>query len=219
MRRIMDYWHKLNKSGKVEQSVLISLLLAITIGVVVLLAIVYPVYGASNTSTGDGLCHFNTALRNAMPKGTKVAIPLLLCGEKSAKIYANDYSKCPAQYKGDAKNCGAYQIAVLADRCLYRGGGKDSYLGIMTSEYDICFKDVKVTNMGEGQKIKEQDLKRVVGETQSQLPHKLTKEDVNFKASGNFGDIVDIGINTPFKIRFIDDNNNYICIGNNICVL
>src|SRR3989344_3867993 len=83
------------KRGKIEQSVLVSILLAIIIGGVILVTIVFPVSSAGG-GLSDGLCHFNMALRTALPTTTKPIAGTSLCREiEIGTINADKYSKCP----------------------------------------------------------------------------------------------------------------------------
>lgn len=202
----------MNKSGKIEQGVLISIILAIVIGVIVLTAVVFPVSGAAGGGLSDELCHFNMALRSSLPLGSKFLINPILCSEINVgDIRADAYGKCPIVYKDNAELCGAYQVAELADRCLYRGGGRSPELGV-AAEFFICFKNVKVRNLGELQ-ISETELLNVIGE--NRFKHGLKKTDINF-----FQQDVEKSITAGKEIGLTFDNvatNKNVCIGVTPC--
>lgn len=200
------------KLGKIEQSVLVSILLAIVIGGVILVVIVFPVSGTGG-GLSDGLCHFNMALRNALPSvGLKSVAGTSLCQEiKVGTINADADSKCPKSYDNDETKCGAYQLAVLADRCWYRGGGRNSNLGELDTDWEICFKEIKVYNLGD-QLISENDIKNVISE--NKFAHNLKSNDITFEfadAEGviSKGESVRIEFITPQKPQ----GDNYVCIG------
>ena len=202
----------MNKSGKIEQSVLISIILAIVIGVIVLTAVVFPVSGAAGGGLSDELCHFNMALRNSLPSGSKFLINPILCSEVNVgNINANSYDTCPTIYKDNAELCGAYQIAKLADRCLYRGGGRNPELGLQ-NEFFICFKNIKLRNL-ENNKISEETILNVIGE--NTFKHGLKKTDINL-----FQQDQDKVITAGEAIGITFDNtgsNENVCIGATPC--
>jgi len=177
------------KRGKIEQSVLVSILLAIIIGGVILVTIVFPVSSAGG-GLSTGLCHFNMALRNALPTTTKFIAGTSLCREiEIGTINADNYPKCPPSYDKNPVKCGAYQLAVLADRCLYRGGGRDSNLGFedTDTEWQICFNKITVRNRGE-LPISENDVKAVINE--NEFTYNIKSNDIVFgfeKSESPFG--------------------------------
>ena len=221
------------KRGKIEQSVLVSILLAIIIGGVILVTIVFPVSSAGG-GLSDGLCHFNMALRTALPTTTKPIAGTSLCREiEIGTINADKYSKCPKSYDADPVKCGAYQLAVLADRCLYRGGGSSSVLGVGGMDWQICFNKITVRNRGE-LPISENDVKAVINE--NEFTHKIRSADITFgfeKLESLFGFGLinipkekDISKGEGFGMQFIVaasgevntegitiKETNYVCIG------
>src|SRR3990167_9639108 len=223
------------KRGKIEQSVLVSILLAIIIGGVILVTIVFPV-SAAGGGLSDGLCHFNMALRNALPTTTKFIAGTSLCREIEIKtINADNYPKCPPSYDKNPVKCGAYQLAVLADRCLYRGGGRDSNLGFedTDTEWQICFNKITVRNRGE-LPISENDVKAVINE--NEFTYNIKSADITFgfeKSESPFGfGIINIpkekgiskgeGFGMQFIVAASGEVNaegitiketNYVCIG------
>ncbi|MEK6923325.1 MAG: hypothetical protein AABW84_01365 [Nanoarchaeota archaeon] len=193
------------KQGKIEQSVLVSILLAIVIGGVILVAVVFPVAGTGG-GLSDRLCHFNMALGAALPTGIKFIAGTGLCQEiEVGTIDAAEYSKCPKSYNKDATKCGAYQLAVLADRCLYRGGGRGADLGPVNLEWGICFKSITVKNLGFLQ-ISENEIKTVIKE--NEFSHKIKSDDIklDFKE--------EISKDKNFNIYFVNVplSNNYVLI-------
>lgn len=132
----------MNKRG-LEKKIVAELIIAIFIGVVVLIVVYIFIAGVS---IKEGICKVKSSALSLAPNDAiKTAVSgFTSCSAINEKIDGNDFSKCTNEIekqfnncKGDEickleaqRNCAAYQMAKLAERCWFMYSGTSGFEGI-----------------------------------------------------------------------------------------
>lgn len=126
----------MNKRG-ITKSLLAKIVIAILVGIVVLVVFFMV---AKGMKFEDASCRMKSSILTITPIGTKWMVGSLAdCSATPEQIDGNDWSKCTEDIKKDYDACGkdevcrldaqrecaAYQLAKLADRCWQRYGAGD----------------------------------------------------------------------------------------------
>jgi len=126
----------MNKRG-MTKSLLAKIVIAILVGIVVLIVFFMV---AKGMKFEDASCRMKSSILSLVPSGTKWMLGGLTdCSATPEQIDGNDWSKCTEDIKKDydacgkdescrldaQRECGAYQLAKLADRCYGRYGRND----------------------------------------------------------------------------------------------
>ncbi|MBD3263288.1 hypothetical protein GF374_02825 [Candidatus Woesearchaeota archaeon] len=187
-----------SKKALTQGQLVAGIVITIVAFMVVYFAVVAPIASGAPSTFSDEMCHMNTALINAVGTGGKWIPPLFFCSMRKAEIKADNWKECPEEYKTkyDAaetknkpkalKDCAAYQIGKLADRCWYMGGKGKVDFGILKGKRFDCF-NVVVTNMGKNKKLNENDIRNGIkavkenGELKYGISYKEDSNEFSFE--------------------------------------
>lgn len=122
----------MNKRGGLVDEVTPEMIIAI-LCVIVIVVVAVTAIKSVDMKFGDGYCRFKSSIMKIMPSGVKAMLSgVLSCSWQNENADGNDWDKCPemeAKYKACKdqecandvnKDCAAYQIAKLAERCWWR---------------------------------------------------------------------------------------------------
>jgi len=104
---------KNKKAALTRGEFIIIMVLVIVAFLIVYFAVVAPTAKAVPSAFGDELCRINAGVRGLIGAG-KTFIPLPLCGERRADIYADDWSQCNPRYKEDFERAGKTGLFAIS---------------------------------------------------------------------------------------------------------
>ncbi len=139
------------QSKKADLKFLAGIIIAVVSAIIIIVFVVLPVTTGISADSGDRFCGLNSALKGAMPVGSKRLVSLPLCHERTVRVAANNWKECDSdgargwKSSDDRESCAAYQLAKLGKRCFVMYGENTRDLSVLDEKYP-CFK-ARVVNL------------------------------------------------------------------------